>query len=240
MNRTLIRCGWLLLLAAPPGASAETSWLEAEVRAQEARWAARRGRAAPLAPAGIAPGTAAPARDGEARTRAKPPALPPVAARSVPAPATTEAGPPPRARPAGAGDLARTILAAAGRHGVDPLLVKAVILAESGGRRWATSPKGAMGLMQLMPATARRFGVADPFDPAQNVAGGTRYLRWLLDRFGGDVTLALAGYNAGEGAVERHGGVPPYRETRNYVRAVQSNHRLLRRRLAERLAERAR
>ena len=118
--------------------------------------------------------------------------------------------------------------------------MKAVILAESAGRQWATSPKGAMGLMQLLPATARRFGVADPFDPAQNVAGGTRYLRWLLDRFGGDVTLALAGYNAGEGAVERHGGVPPYRETRNYVRAVQSNHRLLRRRVAERLAERVR
>jgi soluble lytic murein transglycosylase-like protein len=131
---------------------------------------------------------------------------------------------------------AETLLASARRHGVDPLLVKAVILAESAGRRWATSPKGAMGLMQLLPATARRFGVADPFDPAQNVAGGTRYLRWLLDRFGGDVTLALAGYNAGGGAVDRHGGVPPYRETRNYVISVQSNHRLLRRRLAERLA----
>jgi len=92
-----------------------------------------------------------------------------------------------------------------------------------------------MGLMQLMPATARRFGVADPYDPAQNVAGGTRYLRWLLDRFGGNVTLALAGYNAGERAVDRHGGVPPYRETRNYVRTVQLNHRLLQR-VAEREA----
>jgi soluble lytic murein transglycosylase-like protein len=96
-----------------------------------------------------------------------------------------------------------------------------------------------MGLMQPMPATARPFGVADPRDPAQSVAGGTRYLRWLLDRFRGDATLALAGYNAGESAVERQGGVPPYRETRNYVRIVRSNYRLLRR-WAEHLAREAR
>jgi len=89
--------------------------------------------------------------------------------------------------------------------------------------------------MQLMPATARRFGVADPYDPEQNVAGGTRYLRWLLDRFNDDATLALAGYNASEGAVDRHGGIPPFRETRNYVQTVQSNHRLLRQ-VAERAA----
>lgn len=100
---------------------------------------------------------------------------------------------------------------------------------------WNTCPV-SRGIRVHIGVEYARFGVADPFDPAQNVAGGTRYLRWLLDRFGGDVTLALAGYNAGEGAVERHGGVPPYRETRNYVRSVQSNHRLLRRRLAERLA----
>jgi soluble lytic murein transglycosylase-like protein len=118
--------------------------------------------------------------------------------------------------------------------------VKAVIPAKSANNRWATSPKGAMGLMQLMPDSAHSFGVADPYDPAQNIDGGTRYLRWLLDRFGGDVTLALAGYNAGEGAVDRQGGVPPYRETRNYVRTVQSNHRLLRRRVAERGAGSAR
>jgi soluble lytic murein transglycosylase-like protein len=97
-----------------------------------------------------------------------------------------------------------------------------------------------MGLMQLMPATARRFGVADPDDPAQHVAGGTRYLRWLLDRYGGDVALALAGYNAGEGAVDRHGGIPPYRETQNYVRTVRSTHQWLRRRVADQLARAAR
>ena len=224
MRRILSRCGWILLLALPAAGRAETAWLDAEVRAQEARWAAQQGQtASPEA-------RPRPPRQGETPRRidASAPisALSPPAARSVPVPS-------PRAPAAG---LAETLLASARRHGVDPLLVKAVILAESAGRRWATSPKGAMGLMQLLPATARRFGVPDPFDPAQNVAGGTRYLRWLLDRFGGDVTLALAGYNAGEGAVERHGGVPPYRETRNYVRSVQSNHRLLRRRLAERLA----
>ncbi len=225
MRRTTQGYGLALLLALPMCAGAEVSWLDAEVRAQEARWAARQGRSAPLAPLGIAPGTAAPTRNGAAptaRTREKTPTFPPVAARPVPA------------------GLAQTILASARRHGLDPLLVEAVILAESAGRRWATSPEGAMGLMQLMPATARRFGVADPRDPAQNVAGGSRYLRWLLDRFGGDVTLALAGYNAGEGAVDKYGGIPPYRETRNYVRAVQSNHRLLSRRVADRLAERAR
>ena len=230
MRRTTQGYGLALLLALPMCAGAEVSWLDAEVRAQEARWAAQRGRSAPL---GISPTDAAPTRNGPAptaRTREKAPPFPPAAARSVPAAPAAKAG------PAGAGDVARTLLASARQHGVDPLLVKAVILAESAGRRWATRPKGAMGLMQLLPATARRFGVADPFDPAQNVAGGTRYLRWLLDRFGGDVTLALAGYNAGGGAVDLHGGVPPYRETRNYVISVQSNHRLLRRRLAERLA----
>ena len=232
MRRTTTGYGLALLLALPVGAGAEVSWLDAEVRAQEARWAAQRDRSAPP---GISPADAAPTRNGPAptaRTREKPPTFPPAAARSVPAAPAPAA----KAGPAGAGDVARTLLASARQHGVDPLLVKAVILAESAGRRWATSPKGAMGLMQLLPATARRFGVADPFDPAQNVAGGTRYLRWLLDRFGGDVTLALAGYNAGEGAVERHGGVPPYRETRNYVRRVQNTHAALERVLAQTLA----
>ncbi|MDT8345478.1 MAG: lytic transglycosylase domain-containing protein [Thermohalobaculum sp.] len=109
------------------------------------------------------------------------------------------------------------IAAAAERAGVSAALIAAVIAVESAGQDRAVSPKGAQGLMQLIPATARRFGVANSFDPAQNIGGGAAYLGWLLDRFGEDILLALAGYNAGEGAVDKHGGVPPYRETRDYV-----------------------
>jgi soluble lytic murein transglycosylase-like protein len=111
------------------------------------------------------------------------------------------------------------------RYGVDPCLIVAVMAAESGYRRYAVSPKGACGYMQLMPATAARFGVADLFDARQNIQAGTRYLRFLLDRFGGSLELALAGYNAGEGAVERYGKrVPPFSETQNYVRIISSRY----------------
>jgi len=112
------------------------------------------------------------------------------------------------------------VQALAPRYRLDPALVLAVIRAESAFDPAALSPKDARGLMQLIPATAKRFGVEDVWDPLDNLRGGMAYLRWLLDHFDGDETLALAGYNAGEGAVRRHRGVPPYAETRAYVKKV--------------------
>ncbi|HSF18143.1 MAG TPA: lytic transglycosylase domain-containing protein [Vicinamibacteria bacterium] len=116
--------------------------------------------------------------------------------------------------------LAPLIEPAAAKYAIDPNLVAAVIWAESSGDPNAVSAKGALGLMQLMPQTARELGIERPVDPQQNVDGGTRYLRQMLDAHHGDVSLALAAYNAGPDAVRRHGGVPPYRETRSYVGRV--------------------
>ncbi len=112
------------------------------------------------------------------------------------------------------------INAAAQKHGIDPALLKGLIRAESNFNPKAGSPAGAQGLTQLMPGTARGLGVSNPFDPAQAIEGGAKYLAQQLKTFGGDQRKALAAYNAGPGAVQRYGGIPPYTETRNYVERV--------------------
>src|SRR5436190_4906328 len=109
-------------------------------------------------------------------------------------------------------------------HGVDPALVRAVIKTESNFNRWAVSNKGARGLMQLIPATGARYGVRDFFDPQQNVEGGVQYLKFLLEKFNGNLDLSLAAYNAGENLVGRLGRIPPIPETTNYVRRVRANY----------------
>jgi hypothetical protein len=111
------------------------------------------------------------------------------------------------------------------RYNIDPLLIYSQMHQESSFKLKATSYKGARGLMQLMPGTAIRFGVRDIYNPKQNIEGGVKYMRWLLDTFGGDVLLALAGYNAGEGAVQKYGNqIPPYRETQEYVRRISTRY----------------
>jgi soluble lytic murein transglycosylase-like protein len=118
---------------------------------------------------------------------------------------------------------AAEITAAAKKHGIDPALLAGLVKQESNFNPTAGSPAGARGLTQLMPGTAAGLGVTDVLDPLQSLDGGAKYLRQQLDAFGGDVTRALAAYNAGPGAVQRYGGVPPYAETQNYVRIVQAN-----------------
>lgn len=120
------------------------------------------------------------------------------------------------------------ILNSSKKYSIDPLLIYAQMHQESAFKRRAQSHKGASGLMQLMPATARRFGVKNIWDPKQNIEAGVKYMRWLIDKFDGDVVLALAGYNAGEGAVMKYGWrIPPYRETQEYVRRITNRYNSL-------------
>lgn len=138
------------------------------------------------------------------------------------APTSVAAAVTPEPTPVAPTPLAMAIESTATRYGVNHRLVDAVVRVESGGNPRAVSPKGALGLMQLMPARAQALGVREPFDPRANLDGGVRHLRELLLRYEGNLTLVLAAYNAGEEAVRLHGGVPPFRETEEYVRKVLS------------------
>lgn len=142
-------------------------------------------------------------------------------ARASASEAATEAQPPPTGK-----DLDPYVREASRTHGVPASLIRAVIRVESSGDAVAVSPKGAQGLMQLMPSTAAVLGVTDPFEPRENVLAGTRYLRFLLDAFEGDVVLSLAAYNAGPQAVLRYRGVPPYPETHHYLSRIASQYDL--------------
>lgn len=154
-----------------------------------------------------APGMAAPGLMG---------VFPGMVAPSQPANDTTGTGAP--------GEFDDFVKEACDRWGVDQVLIKAVIQQESAFNPKATSSCGAQGLMQLMPETARSLGVTDAYDPRQNIMGGTRYLKGLLERFNGDTRLALAAYNAGAGNVQKYGGVPPFAETQNYVTKIMANY----------------
>jgi len=121
-------------------------------------------------------------------------------------------------------DIDRIILEVGENQGVDPRFIHAVIWQESKYDPHAKSHAGAQGLMQLMPATAKRFGCEHPDDPEENITAGTKYLSWLLKRFSGNVELALAGYNAGEGSVDKYDGIPPYSETQNYVKIISERY----------------
>jgi soluble lytic murein transglycosylase len=133
---------------------------------------------------------------------------------------TSNPAPAPAARKTGRPSYRSIIVSKARKYGLDASLIEAVIRVESDFNPRAVSRKGALGLMQLMPSTAREMGVSDPLNPEQNIEGGSRYLRYLLERFEGDLTLALAAYNAGPTSVERYGSVPPIRETADYIKKI--------------------
>jgi soluble lytic murein transglycosylase-like protein len=161
---------------------------------------------------------AAPASRETAKAAPATMAMTPIAGRGI----RNSAQKPLKGQTTGDPKIDSLIISAAVNHEVEPLLLYSVMCQESAFNGRATSNKGARGLMQLMPATAARFGVKNIFDPEQNIQAGARYLRFLLDLFDGDVSLALAGYNAGEGAVKKYGyTVPPYPETMNYVRKIK-------------------
>jgi soluble lytic murein transglycosylase-like protein len=184
---------------------------------------AREATRAEQAPESVPAGPAA-ADAPAAAVEIPPPVAPSATTGASPLAPHTDEGEPPLLPVGGAfdQDALRTMAARiARRYGVAETLVQAVIEVESRYDPFAVSPRGAMGLMQLMPKTASRFAVANVFDPVQNVDGGVRYLKELLGRYSGQVRLALAAYNAGEDAVERYSGIPPYRETIDYVRRVQ-------------------
>lgn len=144
-----------------------------------------------------------------------------VSARAVkPRTAVPASAEPEAAIPTGFNELVATVAA---RHDLSPQLIHAVIKTESNYNPYAISPKGALGLMQLMPSTARRFSVDHVFDPQENIEGGARYLKYLLELYNGDYPLALAAYNAGEAAVAKYNGIPPFPETQNYVVQVKNN-----------------
>ncbi|HYN85442.1 MAG TPA: lytic transglycosylase domain-containing protein [Pyrinomonadaceae bacterium] len=171
------------------------------------------------------------AAPGEARVGAYVVEAPRVeqAVAEVPAAATMAAGRALDGFSTGSALVDSLIVDSGRRHGVDPVLLYAIMHQESSFKQRATSHKGARGYMQLMPATARRFGVTDIYDPRQNIDAGARYVRWLLNFFDGDVRLALAGYNAGEGAVLKYGRrIPPYNETQDYVRRIFRRYSLMR------------
>jgi hypothetical protein len=159
-----------------------------------------------------------------------------VVAPKVISPISQSASPPvSKARPAPSATVNKLVDSIARQHDLEPWLVDSVIRVESNYNTNAVSPAGAMGLMQLIPSTARRFGVNDTFHPQQNIEGGVRYLKYLMELYHGDERLALAAYNAGEGAVAKYKGIPPYPETQNYV--YQVGKRLGQSREAERRAK---